>query len=574
MQDLKTLRHSTAHVLAQAVKRLYPEAKLGIGPATDEGFYYDFDNLDIKEKDLEKIEKEMEKIIKEDHPFIQEFWEREKALDFFSKNKEDYKVELIKELENQKLSIYRSGEFVDLCKGPHLDSTSQIKAFKLLKISGAYWKGKESNPQLTRIYGTAFFSKSDLEKFLKNLDESKQRDHRLLGKQLELYEIFYKEAGAGFIFWLPKGAFIRRKIEDWLIDEHLKRGYKLLYTPHLFLSNLFKTSGHLDYYRELMYVFNQENSEMVIKPMNCPAHILIYKSKIRSYKELPLRFFELGTVYRYEKSGVLHGLLRVRGFTQDDAHIFLPEDMVKEEVKEIIKFIDHTFKTFGFKDFEIELSTQPEKFIGTQSMWDKATKSLQKALEELNLKYKICPGEGAFYGPKIDVKVKDALNRLWQCSTIQVDFALPENFNLSYVDENNQKKKVVLIHRAILGSLERFFGILIEHYKGLFPVWLAPVQVRILSISDKSLKYAKELEEIFKKEKIRVELDLRNLTLSKKILEAESEKIPLICVVGEKEAENKTINLRDKIRKVKKEVKVEEFLKELKERIESKEVLF
>jgi len=568
MQQLHALRHSCAHILASAVKRLYPGTKFGIGPWIEDGFYYDFDiPQGIKEEDLPRIEEEMRKIIEADYPFIHEMWTKQQAYDFFNKEGQNYKLQLLEEIEEDKVSIYRHDDFVDLCKGPHIQSTSQVKFFKLLNISGAYWRGKESNPMLVRIYGTAFFTKEDLEKFLKYQEEARKRDHRILGKKLRLFDIYYDEAGAGLIFWLPKGAILKRIIEDWILKEHRERGYFVLNTPHLLKSHLWKISGHMEYYKDLMFIVKQQAQDFVVKPMNCPAHILVYKSAKHSYKEFPLKFFELGTVYRYEKAGVLHGLLRARGFTQDDAHIFLTLEQLEDEIIELIRFTEYILKKFGFQEYEVEISTQPQEFIGNPQDWEMATSSLKKALERINIPYTINPGEGAFYGPKIDLKLKDSLKRKWQLSTIQVDFALPQRFKLTFVDKDNKEKTPVMIHRALLGSLERFIGILIEHYAGLFPVWLAPVQVKLLSLNSQVIDFVKEVESLFKKEGIRVEVDLRNETLSRKIRDAEEEKIPYICIIGQKEKVKKILNIRKKWTGVKQEMRPEDLILEIKKEV-------
>jgi threonyl-tRNA synthetase len=435
--DIETLRHSCSHILASAVKELWPDVKLGIGPAVEDGFYYDFDKKEpFTEEDLLVIDKKMREIISRNEPFQREELKRQDALKLFQERKEDYKVELINAITDEVVSLYRTGEsFVDLCRGPHIHSTGEIKAFKLLSLAGAYWHGIETNPMLQRVYGTAFFTQQELEDYLRNLDEAKLRDHRKIAPALELFDIFHEEAGAGLVFYYPKGAILRKIIEDYEKEEHIKRGYQMVVTPHIMHSNLWRTSGHYDYYKDNMYVFEADNAEYVLKPMNCPGHILIYKSKTRSYKELPIRLFELGTVYRHEKAGVLHGLLRVRGFTQDDAHIFCLPQQLCEEIKGVIDFVFDTMKAFGFKEWTIELSTQPKDYIGSDEDWGMATSALKGALEDKGLQYNINHGEGAFYGPKIDIKLKDALKRQWQCATIQCDFALPKRFGLSYIDK-------------------------------------------------------------------------------------------------------------------------------------------
>ena len=547
--EINKLRHSCSHILASAVKKLYPGVKLGIGPATDTGFYYDFDfPSGFNKSGLSEIEKVMREEVEQALPFVREEWIREKASAFFSKEGQPYKLELIKDLNQDKVFVYRHGDFTDLCKGPHLGSTGDVKNFKLLSTAGAYWRGKEGNPQLVRIYGTAFFTKGELESHLKHLEEAKERDHRKLGPALRLFDIYHDQAGAGLVFYLEKGALLKRIIEDWEIKEHLRRGYLMVSTPHVLESKLWEKSGHLEYYRDLMFLIEQKNVSYAVKPMNCPGHMLIYKSKTHSYRDLPLRMFELGTVYRREKSGVLHGLLRLRGFTQDDAHIFCRQEQLSSEIKGVLLFIKEAMHTFGFTDFQAEISTRPESFIGEKVVWDKAEKILADILRENNLNYKVCSGEGAFYGPKIDIKLRDALGREWQCATVQLDFFLPGRFDLSYIDEKGKKRVPVMIHRVILGSLERFMATLIEHYKGAFPFWLAPVQVKVLSIKSSCNDYAEEVR-LMLSERFRAESDIREETLSKKIRESEMEKIPYLFIIGEKEKENRTVNLRARGRK-------------------------
>jgi len=544
--DLDTLRHSCSHVMAQAVKELWPGTRLAIGPSIEEGFYYDFDRQEpFTDEDLSRIEEKMREIITKDEPFLREELAREKALELFKGLKEDYKVELIQGLTDEKVSIYKTGTgFLDLCRGPHIKSTGEIKAFKLLSVAGAYWHGIETNPMLQRIYGTCFVSKAELDAYLKNLQEARLRDHRKLGPALELFDIYHEEAGAGLVFYHPKGAMLRKIIEDYEKEEHLKRGYQLVMTPHIMQAGLWKTSGHYDYYKENMYTLNIDDKEFVLKPMNCPGHILIYKSKSRSYRDLPLRFFELGTVYRHEKAGVLHGLLRVRGFTQDDAHIFCLPEQLKNEIKLVIDFVFDTMKVFGFDSLGIELSTRPAKYIGSEDDWQKATLALEESLKEKGLSFDVNVGEGAFYGPKIDIKLKDALNRKWQCATIQCDFALPARFGLSYVDSDGREKQPIMLHRVLLGSLERFTGALVEHYAGALPLWLSPVQVVILPIKPELEPYANQVKESLEAEAIRVGVDNRNETLNKRIREAELEKTPYVLVVGEREAANQSVAVR------------------------------
>ncbi|MCU4138835.1 MAG: Threonyl-tRNA synthetase [Thermodesulfobacteria bacterium] len=510
-EALHFLRHTSAHVLAQAVKELFPEAKLGIGPPTEEGFYYDiYYERPFNEEDLEKIEKRIKEIIKKDLPLERKEISKEEAKELFKKLKEDFKLELINEISDSEVSIYSQGDFIDLCKGPHLLSTGEIKAIKLLSVAGAYWKGNENNPMLWRIYGTAFFSKDELKAYLDRLEEIKKRDHRKLGKELELFTI-EEDIGPGLVIWLPKGAILRNIIENFWIKIHLQRGYQLVYTPHIALRDLWKISGHLDFYVENMFPpMELENRVYQLKPMNCPFHIYVYNQKRRSYKEFPIRYCELGTVYRFERSGVLHGLLRVRGFTQDDAHIFCREDQLEEEIIKVLDLVIYFLKVFGFSEYKIFLSTRPEKFVGSPEIWDKSEAALKRALENKGLEYEIDPGEGVFYGPKIDLKIKDVLGRFWQCATIQVDFNLPERFNIVYVGEDNKFYRPIMIHRALLGSLERFLGVLIENYAGAFPFWIAPVQIKVLTLTDRNINYGEKIMQILKNEGFRVEADFRN----------------------------------------------------------------
>jgi len=566
--DLDTLRHSCSHIMAEAVKELWPEVKLGIGPSIEDGFYYDFDKKEpFTEIDLAKIEERMREIIKKNKPFIKEELSKKEAIRLFKKLKEDYKIELIKDLPGEKVSVYRTGkDFIDLCRGPHVNSTADIRAFKLLSVAGAYWRGIETNPSLQRIYGTCFESEEELKRYLQNLEEAKKRDHRKLGRELGLFDIYYDKAGAGLVFYYPKGALLRQIIEDYEKREHQRRGYKMVITPHIMQDSLWHISGHYEYYRESMYTLKVENREFVLKPMNCPGHILIYKSRIRSYRDLPLRLFELGTVYRHEKSGVLHGLLRVRGFTQDDAHIFCQNSQLKEEIKGIIDFVFDVMRKFGFAELTVEISTRPEKSIGSDIDWQRATEALEESLQDKGLKYKINEGEGAFYGPKIDIKLKDALKREWQCATIQCDFALPEKFDLTYVDADGKEKRPAMLHRVVLGSLERFIGALIEHYAGDFPLWLAPVQARIIPIKESVSDYTRIIEDRLLKEGIRVEIDWRSETLDKKIREAEMNKVPYVLVLGRKEKEANTISVRSRIKDRDKQriLKIEELIEEFK----------
>jgi len=570
--NIDTLRHSCSHIMAQAVKELWPEVKLGIGPSIEDGFYYDFDKKEpFSDEDLTKIEQKMQEIIAKNEPFLREELAKKEAAELFKRLREDYKVELIHEIPGEKVSIYKTGEsFIDLCRGPHVESTGKIKAFKLLSVAGAYWHGIETNPMLQRIYGTCFETQKELDEYLKNLEEAKTRDHRKLGPQLEFFDIYHEEAGAGLVFYHPKGALLRTIIEDYEKQEHLKRGYQLVITPHIMQSELWKTSGHYEYYKENMYTFKIGEKEFVLKPMNCPGHILIYKSKNRSYKELPIRLFELGTVYRNEKAGVLHGLLRVRGFTQDDAHIFCLPGQLPAEIKGIIDFVFDMMKVFGFNEAGIELSTRPEKYIGSLIDWEAATEALESALKDKGLKYDINAGEGAFYGPKIDIKLKDALKRTWQCATIQCDFELPKRFNLAYIDSDGSKKQPIMLHRVLLGSLERFIGALLEHYKAELPLWLSPIQALVMPIKDSLQEYAMKIKKTLEDSLIRAGVDNRNETLDKRIRDAEINKIPYILVVGEREAKSGTVALRKKGEGDKGSKKLEEFIKQIREEIENK----
>lgn len=558
--------------MAYAVKKLWPEVKLGIGPAIEDGFYYDFDKKEpFTDEDLLSIEKKMREIILRDEPFIREEFSKNEAVKLFKKLKEDFKVELIKELPDEKVTIYKTGrDFIDLCRGPHVESTGKIKAFKLLSVAGAYWHGIETNPMLQRIYGTCFETQKELDDYLKNLVEAKTRDHRKLGPALEFFDIYHQEAGAGLVFYHPKGAILRTIIEDYLKREHLKRGYRLVITPHIMQGELWQTSGHYEYYKENMYTFKIENKEFVLKPMNCPGHILIYKSKIRSYKDLPIRLFELGTVYRREKPGVLHGLLRVRGFTQDDAHIFCLPGQLKQEIISIIDFVFDTMKVFGFYEIGIELSTRPKEYIGLDEDWQSATQALEESLKEKSLTYQINVGEGAFYGPKIDIKLKDALKRKWQCATIQCDFALPKRYNLTYIDYDGKEKQPIMLHRVILGSLERFIGALLEHYNGNLPLWLAPVQVTVIPIKDTLEDYSIKIKNVLEETLIRVELDNRNETLDKRIRQAQLNKIPYILVSGEREEKQDTVSVRKRGAGDLGTMTLKNFIKQIKEEIENK----
>jgi threonyl-tRNA synthetase len=568
---LEKLRHSTAHVMAQAVKRLYPETLVTIGPAIENGFYYDFDREEpFKPEDLQKIEKLMHEIVKENFPVVRSELNKEEALKFFEGKGEKYKKELITEIEDEEVSIYTQGEFADLCRGPHVGSTGDIKSFKLLSVAGSYWRGDENNKMLQRIYGTAFYSRKDLGEYLDNLEEAKKRDHRKLGKELDLFHVD-EEIGSGLILWHPKGALVRTIIEDFWRKEHYKNGYQILYSPHIARAHLWETSEHLNFYKENMYSpMDIDGTDYIVKPMNCPFHIKIYNSRLRSYRELPFRWAELGTVYRYEKTGVLHGLLRVRGFTQDDAHIFCRSDQLPEEISKALDFTIFILRSFGFEEYQIYLSTKPDKFVGSEESWEKATTALKGALDKSGMAYEIDAGEGVFYGPKIDVKIKDSLGRAWQCSTIQVDFNLPERFKISYIGEDGQPHQPIMIHRALMGSLERFFGCLIEHFAGAFPTWLAPVQVRILTITDNHIKYAEEISEFLKKDGIRVELDSRNEKVGFKIREAQTSKIPYMLIIGDKEIKDKEVAVRKRKEKKTETMDSEDFLSKLNKEIISK----
>jgi threonyl-tRNA synthetase len=547
---LYVFRHSAAHLLAAAVMELYPNVKLGIGPPVDNGFFYEF----LREEpfttaDLEKIEKKMHELAAQDIPNERKLIPKPEALELYKRTNQTFKCELVDEKAVEPMvSFYTTGKFIDFCRGPHIPSTKRIQAFKLMSVAGAYWKGQEGNPQLQRIYAAAFFSQKELDEYLHRLEEAKRRDHRKLGQELDLFSI-EEEAGPGLIFWHPKGGLIRNLIETWLKDELLKRGYDLVYTPHIMRLDLWKTSGHTGYYKDSMFgPVEVEKADYQLKPMNCPGHILIYKSRLRSYRDLPVRFGELGTVYRYERSGVLHGLLRVRGFTQDDAHIFCMPSQIESEVEACMDFAFAVMKTFGFDKFEVELSdwdpAHPENYPGKPEDWQHASDSLASTLARMNIPYKRIAGEGAFYGPKIDVKLIDAIGRPWQLTTVQFDFNLPARFSLEYVGEDGARHQPLMVHRALLGSVERFFGILIEHYAGAFPLWLAPVQVQVCPVSEKVADYAKQIAETVKNHHLRVHLDDRNEKLPAKIRDAQLQKIPYMLVVGPKEAEAGTVSVR------------------------------
>ncbi|MGI6123584.1 MAG: threonine--tRNA ligase [Acetivibrionales bacterium] len=542
-----TYWHTASHIMAQAVRKLFPGVKLAIGPAIDTGFYYDFDlDKNFTPEDMAAIEKEMQKIIKEDIVIERFSLPRDKALELMKD--EPYKVELIKELpEDAEISFYKQGDFTDLCAGPHLMSTGKVKAVKLMQLAGAYWRGDEKNKMLQRIYGTAFPKASQLEEYLKMLEEAEKRDHRRLGKELDLFS-FDEEVGPGLVLWHPKGARIRMHIEDFWRKQHLRNGYDLVNTPHIGRGQLWETSGHLGFYKEGMYsAMDVDGQDFYAKPMNCPFHIAIYKSKLHSYRDLPYRWAELGTVYRYEKSGALHGLLRVRGFTQDDAHLFCAPEQMPDEIRRVLRFCLSMLNDFGFKDYKIYVSTKPkDKYVGDDSMWAAATKALKEAVIAEGLDCDVDEGGGAFYGPKIDIKIKDALNREWQCSTIQFDFNEPERFDMTYVASDGSKKRPYMIHRALLGSIERFFGILIEHYAGAFPVWLAPVQAKIIPILEKHHDFAQKVADKLKEHDVDVEIDNRNEKIGFKIREAQLEKIPYMLVIGDKEFESESVAVRSR----------------------------
>lgn len=545
-ESLEILRHSTAHVMAEAVREIYgKDVKVAIGPSIENGFYYDFECKEpFKPEDFEKIEAKMTEIVRKALPFTRTEMSSDDAIKHFDDLGENYKVELIRDLGEDTVSLYQQGSFTDLCRGPHLPNTSWIKAFKLQRVAGAYWRGDEKNAMLQRIYGTAFFDKKALRKHLNTLEEAKKRDHRKLGKELQLFTM-QDEIGPGLILWQPKGALLRKLIEDYWKDAHYRNDYELLYTPHIARQDLWKTSGHLDFYAENMYSgMDIDDVRYQLKPMNCPFHIGIYNSNKRSYREFPIRWCELGTVYRYERAGALHGLLRVRGFTQDDAHIFCTPEQLENEIFNILDLNLEILKTFGFDQYDIYLSTRPEKSVGTDENWEQSTEALKLALEKKGLSFELDPGEGVFYGPKIDIKIKDQLGRSWQCSTIQVDFNLPERFKMSYTGSDNKEHQPIMIHRALMGSLERFIGVLIEHYAGVFPLWFAPVQARIMNITDAQAEYCEEVYMKLRKAGVRIEKDLRNEKLNYKIREAQMEKVPYMLIIGDKEKDSGTVTVR------------------------------
>jgi threonyl-tRNA synthetase len=578
-ESLAVFRHSSAHLMAAAVLELFPETKLGHGPATEEGFFYDFYRpTPFSPDDLLQIEKKMQELVQQDLPYAREFLPRAEGLEKFKAEGDFMKCHFIEQFTkpDEKISIYKTGKFTDFCRGPHVPSTGRIKAFKLTNLSGAYWLGDDKNPQLQRIYGTSFYSKKELDAYLLHIEEAKKRDHRVLGKQLDLFSI-QELAGPGLIFWHPKGGLMRKLMEDWMREEYLKRGYSLVVTPHVARRQLWQVSGHDGYYAENMFsVMELDDAEYRMKPMNCPFHILIYKDSLRSYRDLPIRLGEMGTVYRYERSGVMHGLLRVRGFTQDDAHIFCTPAQIEDEVVGCIDFAIAVLNTFGFDKFQVELSTwnpdDRKNFLGTDDQWALATKSLQGALERKKIEYKIIPGEAAFYGPKIDVKLVDAIGRLWQLSTVQFDFTLPQRFDLEYVGEDGQRHQPLMVHRALYGSMERFFGVLIEHYAGAFPVWLSPVQVALIPISERHIEYAQKVAAELKAIGVRVEVDGRNEKMNAKIREHAMQKVPFLLVMGDKEAEAGKVNVRTRGKEKTEDLASADFVEKIKNLIATKSV--
>ena len=563
-------RHTASHIMAQAIKRLYPETKLAIGPSIKDGFYYDVDReTPFTSEDLEKIEAEMKKIVKEALPLERFTMTREEAIKFMQEKEEPYKVQLIEDLpEDAELSFYRQGEFVDLCAGPHLMNTKTVKAFKLTSLAGAYWRGNEKNKMLTRIYGTAFTKKADLEEYLARIEEAKKRDHRKIGKELGIFMM--REEGPGFPFFLPKGMVLKNTLLDYWREIHNKAGYQEISTPIMLNRQLWETSGHWDHYKENMYTTVIDDQDFAIKPMNCPGGVLVYESEPRSYRDLPLRMGELGLVHRHEKSGQLHGLMRVRCFTQDDAHIFMTPDQIREEIKGVAKLIDEVYSLFGFK-YHVELSTRPEDSMGSDEDWEMATDALRAALDDLGLDYAVNEGDGAFYGPKIDFHLEDSLGRTWQCGTIQLDFQLPQRFNLEYIAADGEKHRPIMIHRVVFGSIERFIGILIEHFAGAFPTWLAPVQVRVLPISDKYMEYGQKVLAELKEAGIRAEIDTKAEKIGYKIREARLQKIPYMLVVGAKEEEDGVVSVRSRFKGDEGQKGLDAFISDIKEEIKHRE---
>jgi threonyl-tRNA synthetase len=576
---VQVFRHSAAHLLAAAVLELFPDVKLGIGPPIENGFFYEFVRAEpFTSEDLEKIEAKMHELAAKDIPNERKMIPKPEALELYRKSNQEFKCELVEEKATEPIvSFYTTGKFLDFCRGPHIPSTGRIKAFKLMNVAGAYWKGQEGNPQMQRIYGACFVDQKELDEYLHKLEEAKRRDHRKLGQELDLFSI-QEEAGPGLIFWHPKGGIIRRQMEDWQRDELTKRGYDLVFTPHVMRLDLWKTSGHADFYRENMFTpIEIEKADYQVKPMNCPGHILIYKSRLRSYRELPVRLAELGTVYRYERSGVLHGLLRVRGFTQDDAHIFCMPDQIEMEVQGCIEFAWEALRVFGFDRYEVELSggdpSRPQDYAGSPEDWEKAEAALVNTLKRMNVPYKYIPGEAAFYGPKIDVKLVDAIGRPWQLTTVQFDFNLPQRFKLEYVGEDGARHQPLMVHRALFGSIERFFGVLIEHYAGAFPAWLAPVQATVLPVSGKFMEYAGKVTEHLKDAGFRVHLDDRNEKLQAKIRDAQIEKIPYMLIIGGKEAEVGSVAVRHRSKGDLGPRPLEQFAADLRAEIDSRQIL-
>ncbi len=568
--ELRAIRHTASHVLAQAVKRLYPETKLAIGPAIDDGFYYDFDREGgFTPEDLEKLESEMTKIVKENLPVKPFVLPRDEAIKFMEEKSEPYKVELIQDLPDEEtISFYQQGEFVDLCAGPHIMYTKGVKAFKLTSIAGAYWRGSEKNKMLTRIYGTAFSNKTDLESYLTMMEEAKKRDHRKLGKELGLF--MFAEEGPGFPFFLPKGMTLKNTLIDYWREIHQRDGYQEVSTPIILSRKLWENSGHWDHYKDNMYTTVIDEEDYAVKPMNCPGGMLVYKNQPHSYRDLPLRVGELGLVHRHEKSGQLHGLMRVRCFTQDDAHIFMRDDQIEDEIKGVTKLINEVYTQFGFEYF-VELSTRPEDSMGSDEDWEMATNGLKKALEDMGLEYIVNEGDGAFYGPKIDFHLRESLGRTWQCGTIQLDFQMPQRFDLEYTAEDGSKKRPIMIHRVCFGSIERFIGILIEHFAGKFPVWLAPVQVKVIPVSEKSMDYATGVYEKLKAAGIRTELDHKDEKVGYKIRQAQLEKVPFMLVLGEKEAAEGAITVRSRDKGDLGAAQLEDFIADIKRMVEAKE---
>ena len=572
--ELETIRHSCAHLMAQAVQELFPGTQVTIGPVIEDGFFYDFSRKEaFIPEDLEKIEKRMKELAAADTLIVRSEISREEAIKKFGDMGETFKVEIIEGIDpNEPISLYTQGEWGDLCGGPHVESTKKIKAFKLLHTSSSYWRGDERNPVLQRIYGTAWNTEKELRLYLKRLEEAKKRDHRKLGKELDLFSVS-DDIGPGLILWHPKGARIRHLMEEFWKKEHFKHGYEMVISPHAAKIDLWKTSGHTEFYKDNMFSnMDIEGREYVMKPMNCPFHIQIYKTKLRSYRDLPVRFGELGTVYRYERSGVLHGLLRVRGFTQDDAHLFCRPSQIEEEITKVLDLIVFILQSFGFHEYKIYLSTRPEKYVGSDEGWESATKALETALNNKKLDFEVDPGEGVFYGPKIDIKIKDSLNRYWQVSTVQVDFNLPEKFDISYIEEDGQRHQPIMLHRALMGSLERFFGCLIEHYAGAFPLWLAPVQVILLPITDNHAVYADKIAQQLEESGVRVEKDLRNEKIGFKIREAQLQKIPYMIVLGDKEVESSTLGVRRRRSKETRTLDLKTFLDEVNEAVKNRTI--